>query len=246
VPLLDAEAPGRLPLDGIRTALVEGAEAVLLCNPHNPTGYVAKEDELLGLAEIVRDHEAVLLSDEIHGPLVLPGGRHIPFCGLAPDVAITLTSASKGWNIAGLKCGLAVAASDRMRETLATLPVDLHDRVGHLGVRATIAALAEGEGWLDELVAYLAGTHARLQELLAELLPDVVCQPAAATFLAWLDCRALGLGDDPSAHFLADGRIALHPGPLFGKPGHGFARLNVGTSRALVEEAVRRIAASLG
>jgi cystathionine beta-lyase len=248
VPLLEADSERRLPLDGIRKTLAQGAEAVLLCNPHNPTGYVADEAELLELATIVREHEAVLLADEIHGPLVLPGGRHVPFCALATDAresAITLTSASKGWNIAGLKCGLAVAASRRMREALAALPVDLHDRVGQLGVRATVAALAEGEAWLDELLHYLAGTHAWLQQLLAELLPDVVCQPARATFLAWLDCRALGLGDDPAAYFLERGRVALHPGPSFGPPGRGFARLNLGTSRALVEQAVRQMAAAL-
>jgi cystathionine beta-lyase len=132
-----------------------------------------------------------------------------------------------------------------MRETLAALPVDLHDRVGHLGVLATIAAVGEGEAWLDELVEYLAATHELLRELLAELLPDVACHPAQATFLAWLDCRALGLGDDPSAHFLAHGKVALHPGPLFGPPGHGFARLNVGTSHALVEQAVARMRAAI-
>jgi cysteine-S-conjugate beta-lyase len=248
VPLRGADSPHRLPLDGIRAALAKGAEAVLLCNPHNPTGYVAAEEELLELAAIVHEHQRVLLADEIHGPLVLPGKRHVPFCALpdeARQTAITLTSASKGWNIAGLKCGLAVAASARMREALDALPVDLHDRVGHLGVRATIAALAEGEPWLDELVEYLAGTHEWLQRLLTEHLPDVVCHPAQATYLAWLDCRALGLGDDPSADFLARGRVALHPGPSFGPPGRGFARLNLGTSRSLVEEAVRRMAAAL-
>jgi cystathionine beta-lyase len=249
VPLLGADSPLRLPLDGIREALAEGADAVLLCNPHNPTGYVAAEEELLDLAAIVRDQEAVLLADEVHGPLVFPGRRHLPFCALpaeACEPAITLTSASKGWNLAGLKCGLAVASSGRMREALAALPVDLHDRVGQLGVRAAIAALSEGESWLDELVDYLAGMHERLQELLAERLPHVVCHPAQATFLAWLDCRALQLDEDPAAEFLARGRVALYSGTLFGPPGRGFVRLNVGTSRALVEEAVRRMAAALG
>jgi cystathionine beta-lyase len=248
VPLLEPGSPRRLPLQGIREALTQGAAAVLLCNPHNPTGYVAGEDELLALAEVVNEHEAVLLADEIHGPLVLPGGRHVPFCALPGEAngrAITLTSASKGWSIAGLKCGLAVAASTRMRAAVSSLPVDLHDRVGHLGVRATIAALTEGGAWLDELVEYLAGTHRLLQSLLADELPGILCHPAQASFLAWLDCRALGLGDDPSAHFLEAGRVALHPGPLFGTPGRGFARLNIGTSRALVEEAVSRVTAAL-
>jgi cysteine-S-conjugate beta-lyase len=248
VPLLDADSTGRLPLDGIRDALAGGAEAILLCNPHNPTGYVAADDELLQLAAIVREHDAVLLADEVHGPLVLPGRRHVPFCALPPEArerAITLTSASKGWNVPGLKCGLAVAASPRMLDALAALPVDLHDRVGQLGVRAAIAAFTEGEPWLDELVEYLAGTHERLQDLLDEQLPGVVCHPADATFLAWLDCRALELGDDPAAHFLAHGRVAVYSGSVFGRPGRGFVRLNVGTSRALVEEAVRRMAAAL-
>lgn len=248
VPLLDADSTRRLPLHGIRDALTGGAEAVLLCNPHNPTGYVAAEDELLQLAAIVREHDAVLLADEVHGPLVLPGRRHVPFCALPPEAresAITLTSASKGWNIPGLKCGLAVAASPRMRDALAALPVDLHDRVGQLGVRAAVAAFAEGEPWLDELVEYLAGTHERLQDLLGERLPGVVCHPAHATFLAWLDCRAVSVEDDPAAHFLTHGRVAVYSGSLFGRPGRRFVRLNLGTSRALVEEAVSRMAAAL-
>ena len=248
VPLLGLEAERRLPLDGIRGAFKSGARAMLLCNPHNPTGYVAREDELLALSEIVGAHDGVLLSDEIHGPLTLPGTKHVPFCSLpagAADAAIVLTSATKAWNFAGLKCGLAVARSQRMREALAALPVDLHDRVGHLGVIASIAAFTEGDAWLDELRAYLAATHAWLPELLAERVPGVVYHPASASYLAWLDFRALALGDDPTAHFLAHGRVALVPGPTFGAPGRGFARLNVGTSRALVEEAVRRLAAAV-
>jgi cysteine-S-conjugate beta-lyase len=248
VPLLDPGGDGRLPLDGIADALAAGARGVLLCNPHNPTGYVAHEHELVELAALVQAHDAILLADEIHGPLALPDVRFVPFGALpepAADVAISLTSATKGWNIAGLKCGLAIAHSTRMREVLATLPVDLHDRVGQLGVLASLAAFTEGEAWLDELRAYLGKTHRWLPQLLAERLPDVGYHPAAASYLAWLDCRALGLGDDPAAHFLEQGRVALVPGATFGAPGRGFARLNVGTSRALVEDAVDRIASSL-
>jgi cysteine-S-conjugate beta-lyase len=248
VPLLEPDAELRLPLDGIRAAFAGGAQAMLLCNPHNPTGYVAREEELLALGEIVRAHRGVLLADEIHAPLTVPGVRHVPFCTLpgdASEAAIALTSATKAWNFAGLKCGVAVAGSERMRETLGSLPVDLHDRVGHLGVIASIAAFGEGETWLDELRAYLAGTHAWLPRLLAERFPAVRYHRAQASYLAWLDCRALGLGDDPAAHFLAHGRVALVPGPTFGPPGRGFARLNVGTSRALVDEAVARMAAAV-
>jgi cystathionine beta-lyase len=248
VPLLDPNAELRLPLDGIRDALAAGARAMLLCNPHNPTGYVARESELLELAEIVREHEAVLLADEIHAPLVHGERAHVPFCSLpsdGADAAISLTAATKGWNFPGLKCGLTVARSDRMREALTALPAAIHDRVGHFGVMASIAAYSEGEAWLDELRAYLAGTHAWLPELLAERLPGVRYRPAQASFLAWLDCRDLGLGDDPSAEFLERGRVSLVPGPTFGDAGRGFARLNVGTSRALVAEAVERMAAAV-
>ena len=248
VPLLEAGADARLPLDGIRDAFAAGARAMLLCNPHNPTGYVAGEEELVELAAIVQAHDGLLLADEIHAPLVHPGVRHVPI-GTLRDVAqgsaISLTSATKGWNLAGLKCGLAVASSERMRAALASLPVDIHDRVGHLGVVASTAAYADGEQWLDELRGYLAETHRRLPALLAERLPGVGYHPARASYLAWLGCRALGLGDDPAAHFLEHGRVALVPGPTFGPPGRGFARLNVGTSWALVEEAVGRMASSL-
>jgi cystathionine beta-lyase len=245
VPLRDAGEERRLPLDGIRAALSDGARAVLLCNPHNPTGAVAARDELERLGELAAEHDAVVLSDEIHAPLVFGTAAHVPFCSLpeaATERAITLTSASKGWNVAGLKCGLAVASSRRMRQALAELPVDLADRVGHLGVIATEAAFDDGEPWLDEVLAYLAESRRRLPGLLAEHLPEVGWEPGEATYLAWLDCRALGLGDDPAARFLERGRVALASGPEFGAAGRGFARLNLGTSWALVEEAVRRMA----
>jgi cysteine-S-conjugate beta-lyase len=236
---------GGLPLDGIRAAFADGARALLLCNPHNPTGYVAGRDELLAVSEIVAEHDGVVLSDEIHAPLTLAGAEHVPFCSVAPERAIVLCSASKGWNLAGLKCGVAVVAADRMRAALTALPVDLRDRVGHLGVVASGAALTAGEPWLDELRGYLEGTRTLLAERLAERLPQVRYAPGAATYLAWLDCRALDLGDDPSTAFLARGRVALQPGPDFGEPGRGFARLNFGTSRALVEEAVDRLVRAL-
>jgi cysteine-S-conjugate beta-lyase len=248
VPLLGPESDRRLPLEGIRDAFAAGARAMLLCNPHNPTGYVAGEEELLALAKIILDHDAILLADEIHGPLTLPGVKHVPFCGLPGDasaLAVTLTSATKAWNFAGLKCGVAVARSRRMRDALAALPADLHDRVGHLGVIASVVAFEDGEEWLDELRAYLDESHGSLPDLLAAEVPGVRYHPAQATYLAWLDCRALGLGDDPAAHFLERGRVALSPGTEFGADGRGFARLNLGTSRALVHEAVRRIATAL-
>jgi cystathionine beta-lyase len=245
VPMLRARGGWKLPLDGIRAALLDGAEALLLCNPHNPTGYVAKRDELLDLAGIVAERNAVVLSDEVHAPLTMPGATHFPFCSLssaAMDHAIVLTSASKGWNIAGLKCAVAVASSIPMRDALAALPEELPERVGHLGVLASVAAFEEGEPWLDELLTYLDETRRWLPGLLADRLPGIVYEPGEATYLAWLDCRKLDIGLDPAAHFLEHGRVALSSGPEFGPPGRGFARLNFGTSRSIILETVARMA----
>jgi cysteine-S-conjugate beta-lyase len=248
VPMLRANGAWRLPLEGIEEALRDGAEALLLCNPHNPTGNVAKRDELLELSGIVAEQNAVVLSDEIHAPLTMPGATHIPFCSVssvAADHAIVLTSASKAWNLAGLKCGVAIAPSLRLRGALARLPEELPERVGHLGVLASVAAFQKGEPWLDELLAYLDETRRWLPGLLADRLPGIVYAPGAATYVAWLDCHKLDIGSDPASHFLEHGRVALSPGPDFGSPGRGFARLNFGTSRSIVKETVARMGRAL-
>ena len=234
----------RLPLEGIRDALRAGARAVLLCNPQNPTGQTWGADGVRALGEVVAENDAVFLSDEIHAPLTVPGVAHEPAASLVED-AIVLTSATKAWNLAGLKCGLAVARSPRMRDALARLPVDIHDRVGHLGVIASTAAFRHGDGWLDELRDYLAATRRLLPELLAEHAPGVHLTPGSATYLAWLDFRDTGLGDDPATTVLERGRVSLLPGTDFGSVGRGFARLNIGTSQELVEEAVKRIGSAL-
>jgi cysteine-S-conjugate beta-lyase len=240
VPLVD----GGLPLDGMRDALRDGASAVLLCNPQNPTGNVWSADDVRAVGELTAEHGALFLSDEIHAPLTMPGIGHVPAATVAED-AIVLTSATKAWNLAGLKCGLAVACSARTRDALARLPEGIHDRVGHLGLLASAAAFADGDEWLDELRAYLAETHRRLPELLAEHAPGVYVAPAQATFLAWLDFRETPIADDPAAAVLERGRLSLLPGTDFGADGKGFARLNIGTSRELVEEAVKRIGRAL-
>jgi cysteine-S-conjugate beta-lyase len=244
VPLLPPDEPRRLPLDAIRSAFRDGARSMLLCNPHNPTGYVADEDEVCELGAIVSEHGAVLLSDEIHAPLTMPGVSHVPAASVVED-AINLTSATKAWNLAGLKCGLAVGQSSRTREALDRMPVDLHDRVGLLGVIASETAFAEGDEWLDELRSYIAETRSRLPGLLDRHAQGVRSDPGQATYLAWLDFRSTGLGDDPAAELIERGRVALLPGPHFGAAGRGFARLNLGTSRELVEEAVQRIGRAL-
>jgi cystathionine beta-lyase len=245
VPLARDGARWILDLDALERAFADGAAAYLLCNPHNPTGRVFGRSELDTVARLADRHGVLVFSDEIHAPLTLPGATFTPYVALGDPAAahgVTITSASKTWNIAGLKCAVAVAGSDTMGELLTQrLPVSLRHRAGHLGVIASVAAFSRGRPWLAGLLARLDANRRLLGELLERDLPAISYAEPEAGYLAWLDCRELGLGDDPAAVFLERGKVALSPGPPFGGEGKGFARLNFGTSSGLLEEAVRRM-----
>jgi cystathionine beta-lyase len=236
-----------LDLDAVDQALAaDDVAAYLLCSPHNPVGRVWSRDQLLAIAGICARRGATLIVDEIHAPLVLPGARHVPFLSIEHEFtehAIVLTSASKGWNIPGLKCGIAVAGNQAGAHLLTERWEAL--LAGHLGVLASVAALTSARPWLDAMLAQLDENRFLLRRLLAESLPAVGYVPPEASFLAWLDCRQLGLGDDPAAIFLDRGKIALSSGPSFGDAGRGYARLNMGTSPALLAEAVKRLSAAV-
>jgi cystathionine beta-lyase len=247
-PLAAGDHGWELDLDALERAFAAGATAYLLCNPHNPTGRVFTRKELEGVARLARRYGVLVLADEIHAPLTLPGSEHTPYVALgdgAADTGLTLSSASKAWNIAGLKCAVVVAGSAGGVELAEKLPKSLRYHAGHLGVLASLAAFTEGGPWLDALLGRLDANRSLLGDLLRVRLPDVRYVMPEAGYLAWLDCRALGLGDDPSAVFLERGRVALSPGPTFGEEGRGFARLNFGTSSGLLGEAVGRMARAL-
>ena len=247
-PLARDEATGRyaLDLDALERAFSAGARCWLLCSPHNPTGRVFSRDELEAAAEVADRYGVTVLADEIHAPLVLPGRDFVPWATLDRESAarsVTLVSASKGWNLPGLKCALAVPGSAEVAAALDTVPDEIPYGAGVLGVAASEAAFRDSVGWLDEVLDYLAGMRDHLGRLLLELLPEVRWWPPEATYLAWLDCRRLGLGDDPAAAFLRDGKVALGIGTDFGRPGAGFARLTYATCPAILSEAVDRMAA---
>jgi len=238
-----------LDLAGLERAFAAGARAFLFCNPHNPVGRVFEAGDVRAVAELAARYDVAVLADEIHAPLTLPGIAHTPFLSVSEALgvrAVVLTSASKGWNIPGLKCAVVVAGSPAMHDALAPLRApERLERVGHLGVLGTVAAFTEGGAWLDALVAHLDRNRALLARLLADCLPEVGFVPPQAGYLAWLDCQALGLGDDPARAFLKRGRVALSRGLDFGSGGAGFARLNIGTSGELLREAVRRMRSSV-
>lgn len=242
------EAPmmkGRtLDLDAIEAGFRGGAKAMILCSPHNPAGTVPTRSELERIAELAAEHEVWVLSDEIHAPLTLKGAEFLPFLGISESAAewgICLSSASKTFNLAGLTCAVFATASEPARKVIEGLPFGA-THPGHLGVIASRAAFESGDDWLDQVLSQLDRNRHLLGETLHEHLPEVGYTPPEAGYLAWLDCRLLDLGDDPSKVFLETGRVALSPGPQFGSQGAGFSRLNIGTSPALIEEAVKRMA----
>lgn len=244
-PLVRTEAGYAPDLDAIERAYAGGARAHLLCSPHNPCGIVYPSAALERIAELAERYDVLVLADEIHAPLTLPGATHVPFPTVSAAAArrsIVLTSASKTWNLAGLKAAMMIASSDEARAVLARLPKETPYHAGHLGILAARAAFLEGDAWLASTLAILDRNRALLGELLSAHLPGVKWVPPQAGYLTWLDCSALALGDDPARAFLERGRVALSAGPLFGTQGNGFARLNIATTRTLLEEAVRRIA----
>ena len=233
--------------DAFRRAVAGGRRAAfLLCSPHNPTGTVHTADELAAVAALADRHGVRVVADEIHAPLVAPGTVFTPYLSVpGAESGLSLMSASKGWNLAGLKAALAIAGPAAAGD-LARLPEEVGHGPSHIGVIAHTAALRDGGDWLDALLGGLDDNRGLLAGLLARDLPGVRYRPGPATFLAWLDCRALGLGDDPATVFLDRGRVALNSGLPFGTGGAGHVRLNLGTSPEVLAEAVRRMAAALG
>ncbi|WP_353113412.1 aminotransferase class I/II-fold pyridoxal phosphate-dependent enzyme [Microbacterium sp.] len=234
-----------LDLVAIDRALSAGARAVLLCNPHNPTGTVHSRESLSELAEIAARHGAVVVSDEIHAPLVQPDAGFTPFLAAgdaAARVGFAVTSASKAFNLAGLKCALMVAASEEHAAVLRGLPIEVVWRTGQFGLLAAIAAFSpESDVWLDGLLAALDENRRLLGDLLASRLPAARYRMPDAGYLAWIDLSGLGWGDNPAKRILREGRVALHFGPAFGAEGAGHVRLNFGTSPEIISEAVTRI-----
>lgn len=219
-------------------------QAFVMSNPHNPTGSVPDVATLRAIADLSREHGVLVVSDEIHGPLTLPGARHLPYLTVADDdsLAVVLVSASKAWNLPGLKCAQLVGTARTSPMLAERMALEVTYGTGHLGAIAAVAAYREGGPWLDDVLDVLDGNRRLLATLLAEHLPDTGYVMPQASYLAWLDLRPYGLGDDPAAAIATEGRVALSPGPTYGTGGAGFARLNFATSPAILGEIVRRVA----
>lgn len=246
VPLIDVDGAWSLDLEGIDAALAGGARAVLLCNPHNPTGSVHSRRALVRLAEIAAAHGAVVVSDEIHAPLVQPGIDYTPFLTASPlaaEVGYAVTSASKAYNLAGLKCAVMVTGSEKTAAVIRALPDEVEWRTGLFGAMAGVAAWdPASDEWLDALLVAIDENRHLLRRLLEEHLPQSRYRVPEAGFLAWVDLRDLGWGDDPAGRILREARVALNHGSTFGTEGRGHVRFNLGCSPEVLTEAVHRIA----
>jgi len=247
-PLIDDGTRFEVDLDGLERAAPQ-ATMILLCNPHNPTGRVLERAEPEGVAKIAATHNLTIVSDEIHADLVYPGATHIPMemIGAAAERTVTLTSATKGFNIAGLRTSIAHFGTAGLKERFDSVVSErLLGGPGRFGVAATIAAWCESEDWLDIVMAYLDRNRRRVAEWAAEA--NLAHHMPESTYLAWVGCRHLALqaGVTSQQHFLEHAKVGVAEGLEFGEPGQGHIRLNFATSEEILDEILGRLGGALG
>jgi cystathionine beta-lyase len=249
VPLEPSGPNGRYGFDPdrFRRAIQPHTKLFILCNPHNPVGKVWSADELRTMGEICRERGVLVVSDEIHQDFVLnPQMRHVPFAALGDEFAdhcIVCSAPSKTFNLAGLRLSHLFVPNPRLRgELQRTLNRSGMTSPNTFGFIACEAAYRHGAPWLDALLAYLRGNHARLAEELRTSIPEISVAPADSLYLAWLDCRRLGLPPDQLNDFmLRDAGLWMNRGDEFGREGAGFMRMNLGCPRSRLDEALARL-----
>lgn len=243
VPMIETPDGWELPLDALAAALAPGA-LLVLASPYNPVGKVFTRAELESIAEVVERAGARVFADEIHAPLTFAGHRHVPYASISDAAAahsVTAQSASKAWNLAGLKCSQLIftnpadqAVWERRMERLATEPANP-------GVVANIAAYTEGGPWLDDALAYLDVNRRLVADELPQTVPGAQVKPLQGTYLQLIDCRSLGLAPSPQAFFLERAKVALNDGATMGESGVGMVRLNLATPTPILREIIARL-----
>jgi cysteine-S-conjugate beta-lyase len=237
-------------LDAVERAITARTRMFLLCNPHNPVGRVFTREELAQLAAICLRRGLVICADEIHGELVYPGHQHVPIASLDPELetrTITLMAPSKTFNLAGLRCAVAVIPNRALREKFVASRLDMVQTPNILGYTAMLAAYRDGQPWLDELLRYLESNRDFLVKHVRANFPGIEVGVPEATYLAWLDCRGAGIpNNDPFTFFLERAKVSFNDGATFGRGGQGFVRLNFGCPRSLLVEGLDRMGKALG
>lgn len=241
-------SPWHLDWAGIEAAYASGIKVHLICNPHNPLGRVYTRDELERLVKLAKAHNVIIISDEIHSPLTFAEQKFTPFLSLGEDaraLGITVTAASKGWNIAGLKCAIIVTENEAMHERLNAIAPATHYRASLLGAFATVAAFEEGEAWLDQLMVQLDFNRKLVVDLVGEKLPLAKTHMPHCSYLAWIDFSGYQIEGEPFTHLLEEAKVAFVPGVRFGEEFSSFVRLNFATSPEIITEAINRVARTL-
>jgi cystathionine beta-lyase len=230
---------------GIEEAYSSGIKIHLLCSPHNPIGRIYTKEELSKFIALAVKYNVTIISDEIHSPLEYSEHPFVPILSLgeeAQNCCVVVTAASKGWNIAGLKCAIIISGSEAMHERLNALPPALHYRASLLGAFATAVAFDKCAPWLDTVIKQLDHNRKLISTLLAEHLPEVIYNPPQHSYLAWFDLSALNLGDEPTAVILDKTKVALNAGHIYGAQWGQFARMNFATSPEIITQAITQMA----
>ncbi len=230
--------------DLMEETITDHTRVFILCNPHNPVGRVFRIEELERMADICLRHDIIICSDEIHADLMMGDNRHVPIASLAPEIlkqTVTLMAPSKTYNVAGLKCSVAIVQNPELRAALESTHADLIPGVNILGYTAALAAYRDGQPWLDALLRYLESNLDFLLQYVETDLPGVTVARPEGTYLAWLNCRDTGIKGNPYAFFLEQARVAVNDGATFGRGGERFVRLNFGCPRSMLNEALDRM-----
>ena len=250
-PLVRTDDGYRFDAATFEAAIRPDTKLFILSHPHNPTGNVWSEAELTAMGEICARHGVLVVSDEIHQDLVMnPARTHVPFASLGPGFArnsITCTAPSKTFNLPGLQCANVFIPDPALREEfLRQYERNLFPVVNLLGMVAAEAAYTYGEPWLEQLLPYLRANHAHFAEAINGATTKLRVLPANSLYLAWMDCRGLGLDAEALNSFmLTQARVWLDKGQKFGLEGHGYMRVNLGCPRSTVDEAIRRLTAAV-
>lgn len=244
-PLIEENLNYKLDLTVIEKEYKNGVKVHILCHPHNPVGVIFDKQQLASLAELAKRYQVVILSDEIHAPLTYDAKNFTPFLAvsdLAKEVGIIITSASKSFNLAGLKCAIIITQSPALQERINKMPPAVTWRASLFGAVASTAAYAQSTDWLDNLLITLDKNRKLVASLIESKLPGVKYRIPDFGYLAWLDMSSLGAGDDLAGQILEKGKVAVNGGVLYGPKHKSFIRLNFGTSPELITEGINRIA----
>jgi cystathionine beta-lyase len=234
--------------DAVEASIDDATRVLMFCNPHNPTGRVFERAELEAFADLALRHDLVVIADEIFADMIYEGHEYIPFATLSPEIAartVTFHSATKAFNLGGIRVAVATFGSDALQERFKAVPDRLLGGHNCLGIPLTRIAWRQCDDWLAALVPYLQGNRDFVTEFLARRMPAVGYVPAEATFFAWLDCAELELPGGPFEYFLERAKVALSDGVPFGEAGKGCVRLNYATSRKLLGQILERLAGSI-